>query len=326
MKRFTLLIINLLWHFTSHAQVSHAMLQGDWVQEGSIPSLSLPLFFDQSYGIQYIQLSVIGDAMHYSTNPVDLRKPFRFTLIDDTLKYNKNAFYVKRISDDHIQLKGVTELAPLNFYRIKRDSIISPAKSANIYAASNSLMPRFKGEFVNFFFSKAFIAYAPKFDKKIETSFTVQIDGSISDISIKSEHSSIKKTRFRRSILRSQPYWIPAKLSTGKSVATRVSLEIIQTGYRTLKNHFRAEGYFFSGVEVANKRPYEAIPWFTKAIATNPKNSKYYFFRANAYYQLLNEQKMCEDLAKAKALCPFLPLGIIDYAQGWQIDCLFQKP
>ncbi len=56
-----------------------------------------------------------------------------------------------------------------------------------------------------------------------------------------------------------------------------------------------------------------------------PDNAKFYFYEGMSYYYLLDQDRMCQEFAKAKDLCPFLPMAIVDHSLGVKVDCFRPK-
>lgn len=299
-----------------------APLSGVWIAEGSKYSNELKPVTDAEFGVQYLQYVFEGDQLCYGFNAYELTGCYSsVTYRNDTaLVYGRPLFVLNRKSPDRIQLTRLQNgnMVMLNRMRDGRVAYVSDS----VYRPGPMFHPVHGSRFAsNFFFNSLVIYPAPRADQKIVVDFTVMANGDIRDAVIISSHSKMRNRWFRNSLVATSGEWIPA-MAEGKPVNCRIRLEILRTGYKTISASEKAFQYYQRATAQITKTNYAAaIGHLNDALVYEPNNARLLYTRAVCHFYLKDERKQCENILKAREICPFIPTAMVDEQLGIMVEC-----
>ncbi|MBM3177175.1 MAG: hypothetical protein FJZ78_04130 [Bacteroidetes bacterium] len=302
-----------------------APLSGIWIAEGSKYSNELKPVTDPEFGVQYLQYVFEGDQLCFGFNAYELTGCYSsVTYRNDTaLVYGRPLFVLNRQSPDRIQLTRLQNGNMVVLNRM-RDNQVTYARDS-VYRPGPSFHPVHGSRFAsNFFFNSLVIYPAPRADQKIVVDFTVMANGDVRDTQIISAHSKMRNRWFRNSLVATSGEWIPA-MAEGKPVNCRIRLEILRTGYKTISASEKAYQYYQKATAQITKTKYAAaIGHLNDALVFEPTNARYLYTRAVCHFYLKDERKQCENIIKAREICPFIPTAMVDEQLGIMVEC-FKK-
>lgn len=314
---FILLLLSL--SFLVSAQIP----DGIWVAEGSRFSNKIREVRDPDFGITYLHYLFYPDRVCFGYNAFETAGCYSSaTYSGDTIKlYGQPAYLLKRISEREIHMMRLQ--AGGSTVKLRRMSDFRMAdQSGVIHAATETVHPIHIGPFVNLFFFNSLVIYpAPRTDQSIQVEFTVTANGFVQDIVILSRHSKLRRRWFISTLQGTSMQWIPAMVN-GKPVSSRVSLEIIRTGYHTLDAEEKAARHYVRAAELITKREYaSALLHLNDALVHAPGNPRYLYNQAVCFFYLKDERKQCQRLLQAREACPFIPTAMVDEQLGIMVEC-----
>lgn len=300
-------------------------IQGTWVAEGSVYSNQIREVRDPDFGINYLQYRFESKRFCISYNPYETYRCFgnlRFT--GDTLWVMGAPMYLlKRKSEEELDLIRINGGIIQKLKRVGlKDAVYSPD---SVYRAQQGLNPTHQTLFSTLFFFNSLVIYpAPKEDQVISLEMTVTASGQVRDVEVLSDHSTLRRRWFLRSMLDSSGEWLPAEVN-GQPVTCRIKIELIRVGYKTLEAEEKAWRYYNIALRYITKNNYKsALIMLNDALVFTPGNARILFTRAACYFYLKDEKKQCEDVLKARESCPFIPTAMADEELGILVECFKQ--
>ena len=194
--------------------------------------------------------------------------------------------------------------------------------SQSVRKATAKAHPIHIGPFARLFFFNSLVIYpAPREDQRIRLEFTITSSGVVQDVSVLSRHSALRKRWFRNTLLQTSSQWIPAFVN-GKPVDTRLSLDIIRTGYRTIEAEEKGARHYAKAAQKITEKDYAgALLHLNDALVHAPQNPRYLYNQAVCYFYLKDERKQCQKLLQAREICPFIPTAMADEQLGILVEC-----
>lgn len=296
---------------------------GIWVAEGSRFSNTIKPVTDPEFGIDYLHYLFYPERICFGFNPYETAGCYSGVTYDgDTIRVNGiAAFHLARKGPDRIQLTrlpvgtAITKLVRMQEFRVV-------GSMGGAMPATSMSHPVHIGPFINLFFFNSLVIYpAPRADQSIRVAFTVTADGMVQDVEVLSKHSRLRRRWFVNTLLGTQMQWIPA-LVNGKPVHSRVTLEVIRTGYTTITAEEKGMRFYSKAAQLITRKDYAgALLYLNDALVHSPRNPRYLYNQAVCYFYLKDERKQCQKLLQAREICPFIPTAMADEQLGILVEC-----
>ena len=308
------------------AESANQKLSGIWVAEGSRFSSTIRPVQDQEFGFSYLHYIFLEDRMCFGYNAFETTGCYNSVeYTGDTIRiFGRPAFHFQFPERNTMILTRLgPEARPTRLFR--QDEFRVADDPSALHKPTQTVHPIHLGSFAEQFFFNSLVIYpAPKNDQIIRVEFTVNAQGFVSDPVILSPHSRTRRRWFTNTLLGTSQTWLPATIN-GRPVASRIQLNVVRVGYRTLEAQERAQRHYAYAMTRISRGEYAAaVRSLNDALVHSPGNPRFLYYQAVCYFYLKDEKKQCISLLKAREACPFLPTSMTDPQLGIMVECFHQ--